>query len=208
MNVLIVDKCLYTRIGISCFFSEAPAINIHHVNSVIDASEQNDMPDPDVILVNLTDYCRINGQDSTLLHFFTQFSSAKIFIYIDTEYPNSARPVILDSHVYIINKQNLIPLLATLSDLHLKPNLQKTLQQYFGDYPVLTERESSIIQYWMEEMPNYKIARRLNICSRTVYVHKQHITEKMHVRNRLEFCYLYNVIKYVIFPAPARITTA
>lgn len=145
MNVLIVDKCLYTRIGISCFFSEAPAINIHHVNSVIDASEQNDMPNPDVILVNLTDYCRINGQDSTLLHFFTQFSSAKIFIYIDTEYPNSARPVILDSHVYIINKQNLIPLLVTLSDLHLKPNLQKTLQQYFGDYPVLTERESSII---------------------------------------------------------------
>lgn len=125
MNVLIVDKCLYTRIGISCFFSEAPAINIHHVNSVIDASEQNDMPNPDVILVNLTDYCRINGQDSTLLHFFTQFSSAKIFIYIDTEYPNSARPVILDSHVYIINKQNLIPLLAPCQTFTLSLTCKK-----------------------------------------------------------------------------------
>lgn len=205
MNVLVVDKCLYTRLGISCYFSEEAGINIHHVNSVVQALEKKDIPNPDIILVNLTDYCRINEQDTSLIRFFSKYSHVKIFVYLDADYPNGTKPIILNDHVYIINKQKLTSLLSVFTELHQKPDLHKSIQQYFGNYPALTDREASITQYWMEEMPNHKIARKLNICGRTVYVHKQHITEKMHVRNRLEFCYLYNVIKYVVCPPPSLI---
>lgn len=202
MDVLVVDKCLYTRLGISCFLAEDENINIHHVDNVTQANDSA-MPRPDVLLVNLTDYCKKNDSNGVLLDFFHYFSFGRIFIYLDAPYPNAQRPLTLSNNVYILNKQSLPALLKTLQTAGLRENFSQTLVQYYGEYPTLTEREIAIMQYWMEEMPNHKIARKLSICSRTVYVHKQHITEKMCVRNRLEFCYLYNVIKYVNC-APAR----
>lgn len=57
----------------------------------------------------------------------------------------------------------------------------------------------------MAEMPNYRIAKKLQISSHTVYVHKRHITEKINARNRLEFYSLYNVLRYFYRPARQRI---
>jgi len=53
----------------------------------------------------------------------------------------------------------------------------------------------------MAEMPNYRIARKLQISSHTVYVHRRHITEKINTRNRLEFYSLYNVLLYFYPPS-------
>ncbi|MBW7983928.1 response regulator transcription factor [Enterobacillus tribolii] len=208
MNVLVIDNCLYTRLGISCLLAEDENFNIHHVNDISAAIENIPSPAADVVLVNLTDYCKKNERNAMLLDFFEHFSGSRIFIYLNAPYPDSQRPLTLSRNVYILNKQSITTLLKTLQMLSEKANYPHSLVQYYGEYPTLTDREISIMQYWMEEVPNHKIARKLNICSRTVYVHKQHITEKMCVRNRLEFCYLYNVIKYVNYQPARTLLTA
>jgi hypothetical protein len=39
-----------------------------------------------------------------------------------------------------------------------------------------------------------------------VYVHKRHITEKINVRNRLEFYSLYNILRYFYPPEPPAVS--
>ncbi|UOU77762.1 LuxR C-terminal-related transcriptional regulator [Edwardsiella anguillarum] len=39
--------------------------------------------------------------------------------------------------------------------------------------------------------------RRLRLSPRTVYAYKRRLVEKMRVRNRIELCYLYNLIRHI-----------
>lgn len=192
MNGLIVDSCCYTCLGIKYYLETTP-IYIQYAKSIEDINTGTIFPD--IILINLSEYCKFNGYSKKLLNFFSQFNHTKIFIYLDMPFPNTARPIVLKNSIYILNKQSIVKLLATLAQFSNQPNFSELIARYYGEYPVLTKREITIMQYWMTEIPNYKIARKLNICSRTVYVHKQHIIEKLHVRNRLEFYYLHNIIK-------------
>lgn len=46
-------------------------------------------------------------------------------------------------------------------------------------YSLFSLQELMVMEYWMKEMPTYRIARKLQISSHTVYVHKRISQKKL-----------------------------
>lgn len=193
MKILIIDECFYTRSGVNTYLNSVSSIKLMDVPTVEEATLAIQEFQPDIIIVNLTQYCRYGGHCPLLAQFIHYYTRAKVYIYLDASYPFSETPIPLTESVSILAKKHLPNLLRrlpgfSLERLGIQPNQQASL---------FSPQEHKVMCYWMTEMPNYRIARKLNISGSTVYSHKRHITEKIKVRNRLELCFIYNVFKYL-----------
>ncbi|AJJ11125.1 bacterial regulatory s, luxR family protein [Yersinia rohdei] len=193
MKILIIDECFYTRSGVNTYLNNSISLNLMDVPTVEQATLAIQDFNPEIIIVNLTQYCRFGGHCPLLEQFLSYCNQAKVYIYLDASYPFSDTPIPLTDSVSILAKRHLPKLLKTLSDRSddtgkLDPSSSASL---------FSPQEHKVMCYWMTEMPNYRIARKLNISDSTVYSHKRHITEKIKVRNRLELCFIYNVFKYL-----------
>ncbi|ABS46215.1 bacterial regulatory s, luxR family protein [Yersinia pseudotuberculosis IP 32953] len=193
MKILIIDECFYTRSGVNTYLNSVSSIKLMDVPTVEEATLAIQEFQPDIIIVNLTQYCRYGGHCPLLAQFIHYCTRAKVYIYLDASYPFSETPIPLTESVSILAKKHLPNLLRrlpgfSLERLGIQPNQQASL---------FSPQEHKVMCYWMTEMPNYRIARKLNISGSTVYSHKRHITEKIKVRNRLELCFIYNVFKYL-----------
>ncbi|AIN17105.1 bacterial regulatory s, luxR family protein [Yersinia rochesterensis] len=193
MKILIIDECFYTRSGVNTYLNSSASLNLMDVSTVEQATLAIDNFNPEIIIVNLTQYCRFGGHCPLLAQFINCCGQARVYIYLDASYPFSETPIPLTDSVSILAKKHLPELLQSLSSVSND-----------NDKPVLpcpaslfSPQEHKVMCYWMTEMPNYRIARKLNISDSTVYSHKRHITEKIKVRNRLELCFIYNVFKYL-----------
>ncbi|CFR04998.1 LuxR C-terminal-related transcriptional regulator [Yersinia kristensenii] len=193
MKILIIDECFYTRSGVNTYLNSSASLNLMDVPTVEDATLAIHDFNPETIIVNLTQYCRFGGHCPLLAQFLSCCEQAKVYIYLDASYPFSETPIPLTDSVSILAKKHLPELLQSLSSI-----------SHDGGKPLLpcpaslfSPQEHKVMCYWMTEMPNYRIARKLNISDSTVYSHKRHITEKIKVRNRLELCFIYNVFKYL-----------
>ncbi|WP_050551358.1 LuxR C-terminal-related transcriptional regulator, partial [Yersinia pestis] len=193
----------YTRSGVNTYLNSVSSIKLMDVPTVEEATLAIQEFQPDIIIVNLTQYCRYGGHCPLLAQFIHYCTRAKVYIYLDASYPFSetpipltesvSMPIPLTESVSILAKKHLPNLLRrlpgfSLERLGIQPNQQASL---------FSPQEHKVMCYWMTEMPNYRIARKLNISGSTVYSHKRHITEKIKVRNRLELCFIYNVFKYL-----------
>ncbi|BFI66003.1 helix-turn-helix transcriptional regulator [Yersinia pseudotuberculosis] len=193
MKILIIDECFYTRSGVNTYLNSVSSIKLMDVPTVEEATLAIQEFRPDIIIVNLTQYCRYGGHCPLLAQFIHYCTRAKVYIYLDASYPFSETPIPLTESVSILAKKHLPNLLRrlpgfSLERLGIQPDQQASL---------FSPQEHKVMCYWMTEMPNYRIARKLNISGSTVYSHKRHITEKIKVRNRLELCFIYNVFKYL-----------
>lgn len=193
MKILIIDECFYTRSGVNTYLNSVSSIKLMDVPTVEETTLAIQEFQPDIIIVNLTQYCRYGGHCPLLAQFIHYCTRAKVYIYLDASYPFSETPIPLTESVSILAKKHLPNLLRrlpgfSLERLGIQPNQQASL---------FSPQEHKVMCYWMTEMPNYRIARKLNISGSTVYSHKRHITEKIKVRNRLELCFIYNVFKYL-----------
>ncbi|WP_145476100.1 response regulator transcription factor [Yersinia similis] len=193
MKILIIDECFYTRSGVNTYLNSISSIKLMDVPTVEEATLAIQEFGPDIIIVNLTQYCRYGGHCPLLAQFIHYCTRAKVYIYLDASYPFSETPIPLTESVSILAKKHLPNLLRrlpgfSLERLGIQPDQQASL---------FSPQEHKVMCYWMTEMPNYRIARKLNISGSTVYSHKRHITEKIKVRNRLELCFIYNVFKYL-----------
>lgn len=193
MKILIIDECFYTRSGVNTYLNSSASLNLMDVSTVAQATLAIDNFNPEIIIVNLTQYCRFGGHCPLLAQFINCCGQARVYIYLDASYPFSETPIPLTDSVSILAKKHLPELLQSLSSVSND-----------NDKPVppcsaslFSPQEHKVMCYWMTEMPNYRIARKLNISDSTVYSHKRHITEKIKVRNRLELCFIYNVFKYL-----------
>ncbi|EEQ11960.1 DNA-binding HTH domain-containing protein [Yersinia mollaretii ATCC 43969] len=193
MKILIIDECFYTRSGVNTYFNSSVSLNLMDSPTVEQATLAINDFSPDIIIVNLTKYCRFGGHCPLLEQFLNCCGKAKVYIYLDASYPFSETPIPLTDSVSILAKRYLPELLQKLADISndmRKPHLPCPSSLF-------SPQEHKVMCYWMMEMPNYRIARKLNISDSTVYSHKRHITEKIKVRNRLELCFIYNVFKYL-----------
>ncbi|MBW5816215.1 helix-turn-helix transcriptional regulator [Yersinia kristensenii] len=193
MKILIIDECFYTRSGVNTYLNSSASLNLMDVPTVEDATLAIHDFNPETIIVNLTQYCRFGGHCPLLAQFLSCCEQAKVYIYLDASYPFSETPIPLTDSVSILAKKHLPELLQSLSSVSNdggKPLLPCPASLF-------SPQEHKVMCYWMTEMPNYRIARKLNISDSTVYSHKRHITEKIKVRNRLELCFIYNVFKYL-----------
>ncbi|CNH18821.1 LuxR C-terminal-related transcriptional regulator [Yersinia pekkanenii] len=193
MKILIIDECFYTRSGVNSYLTNDSSLNLMDVSSVSQATVAIYDFDPEIIIVNLTQYCRYGGHCPLLEQFLSCCSRAQVYIYLDASYPFSEFPIPLTNSVSILAKRRLPELLQKLSDLSEYPHKLPLP----CPASLFSPQEHKVMCYWMMEMPNYRIARKLNISDSTVYSHKRHITEKIKVRNRLELCFIYNVFKYL-----------
>lgn len=197
MKLAVIEPCGFTRLGIFSYFIDNNDLEIIESVNISHAIGHFPVCQPDIILVNMTQYCHHAELSEELKAFFEYRHSAHIYCYIDASYPDSEDPIPITRDVFILSKQSLTSLLQkiALTPPLFMPGKDTTLSRVlFSDQEVL------VMNYWMSEMPNYRIARKLNISSRTVYVHKRHLAQKIHVRNRLEFCFIYNFIKYLFWP--------
>ncbi|WP_145537742.1 LuxR C-terminal-related transcriptional regulator [Yersinia kristensenii] len=193
MKILIIDECFYTRSGVNTYLNSSASLNLMDVPTVEEATLAIHDFNPETIIVNLTQYCRFGGHCPLLAQFLSCCEQAKVYIYLDASYPFSETPIPLTDSVSILAKKHLPELLQSLSCV--SNDEDKSLLPCPAS--LFSPQEHKVMCYWMTEMPNYRIARKLNISDSTVYSHKRHITEKIKVRNRLELCFIYNVFKYL-----------
>ncbi|MFD3238208.1 LuxR C-terminal-related transcriptional regulator [Rahnella perminowiae] len=197
MKVCIIEPCGFTRLGIFSYLVENNSLDI--IDTVNISHSLNLIPEfePDIILVNMTINCHTAELSEELKTFFEFRHSARIYCYVDAHYPNTETPIAVTREVSILNKQSLTVLLQQIAE---DPEAFMPINNIGLPKTLLSDQEILVMSYWMSEMPNYRIARKLNISSRTVYVHKRHLAQKIRVRNRLEFCFIYNLIKYLFWP--------
>ncbi|CAI1565384.1 LuxR C-terminal-related transcriptional regulator [Serratia proteamaculans] len=195
MKLLVVDECCFTRVGIDNYFTDNVFAQVKCCHSLEQATPLLDHYRPSHILVNLTKHCRHSEDDAQLQAFIEASSSTLLFIYLDTPYPYSETPMRIADHAFLFNKATLP---VTLRMMREKP---VSLMDCSVEHSLFSPQELTVMKHWMAEMPNYRIAKKLQISSHTVYVHKRHITEKINARNRLEFYSLYNVLRYFYPPS-------
>ncbi|WP_244370331.1 LuxR C-terminal-related transcriptional regulator [Rahnella sp. ChDrAdgB13] len=197
MKLSIIEPCGFTRLGIFSYLVENNNLDIIDTVNISQALNSLTEFQPDVILVNMTQHCH-NAELSLELKAFFEFRhTARIYCYIDANYPDSDAPIAITREVFVLNKQSLTQL---LQDIAADPESFMPENNFGIPRTLFSDQEILVMGYWMSEMPNYRIARKLNISSRTVYVHKRHLAQKIKVRNRLEFCFIYNLIKYLFWP--------
>lgn len=189
MKLLVVDECSFTRLGIAGRFTDNVFASVTCSENVEAALPLLASLKPSHIFVNLTKYCRYSESNSLLRTFIMATQRSTLQIYLDTPYPYSESPLRIADNAYLFNKA-VLP--KALDSLHENP---AALMNNYDDYSLFSPQELTVMKYWMSEMPNYRIAKKLQISAHTVYVHKRHITEKINVRNRLEFYSLYNVLR-------------
>jgi len=197
MKLSVIEPCGFTRLGVFSYLIENNDLDIIDSVNISQALKSFNEFQPDLILVNMTQYCHSAELSEELKSFFEFRHGARIYCYIDANYPECDDPIPITRDVFILNKQSLTTLLKQIAsdpDAYVQGNNVGLPRMLFSDQEIL------VMNYWMSEMPNYRIARKLNISSRTVYVHKRHLAQKIKVRNRLEFCFIYNLIKYLFWP--------
>lgn len=197
MKVLIIDECFFTRNGIKHYFLKK---NVRHeiidITSIEKANDYINETMPDIIFINLTKYCREITHSKSLQYFFLLTKNCRLYLYLDANYPDKERPVALTNNCFILSKKVLPWVLDKTSALISR------CQVYFPTYnhslcSIFSSQEQKIINYWMNEIPNHQIAKKLKISNSTVYSHKRQITEKINVKNRIELFFIYNIIKYI-----------
>jgi len=193
MKVLIIEPCSFTRLGIYSFLLDNKQIEILDFVSMAEAMPHMATFNPDLVLINITQLCQNSKFSAEIKECLDLLQDTAMFCYLDTQYPVTPHPVHITNDVYILNKQLVTILLRTIAE-------GSAYYPPYNSRSIFSEQEILVMNYWMSEMPNHKIARKLEISNRTVYVHKRHLAQKIKVRNRLEFCYVYNFIKYLFWP--------
>ncbi|WP_039907216.1 response regulator transcription factor [Candidatus Regiella insecticola] len=196
MKILIIDECYYTRCGVHAYLNNNPAVKLMETATIEQASFSIQDFDPDIVIVNLTQYCSYGGRCPLLEEFIHCCGNKKMYIYLNTAYPFSDTPVPLMNTVSILAKKRLPALLNRITRLN-SAKMAYYNPSNFCLVPFFSPQEQSVIYYWITKMPNCCIAKKLNISDSTVYCYKRHITEKIKVRNRLELCFIYNILKYL-----------
>lgn len=196
MKLLVVDECCFTRVGIASHFTDNMFMSVKCCPDIDTALPLLASFKPSHILVNLTNYCRYTADNQLLSAFISAARRATLHIYLDVPYPYGENPLHISSNTFLFSKTVLPNALATLTR---NPSV---LMKDPEAHSLFSPQELTVMRYWMSEMPNYRIAKKLQISSHTVYVHKRHITEKINVRNRLEFYSLYNILRYFYPPEP------
>jgi len=57
MKILIIDECYYTRCGVHAYLNNNPAVKLIETATIDQASFSIQDFDPDIVIVNLTQYC-------------------------------------------------------------------------------------------------------------------------------------------------------
>lgn len=197
MKLLVVEECGFTRLGIAGHFTDNLFTSVTCSQNIETALPLLASFKPSHILVNMTKYCRHDENNALLQTFILAARQSTLHIYLDTSYPYNKHPIRITGNAFLFNKSILPEALKILRENRF------SLMDRHEDHSLFSPQELTVMKYWMSEMPNYRIAKKLHISSHTVYVHKRHITEKINVRNRLEFYSLYNVLRYFYPPAPA-----
>lgn len=197
MNLLVIESCGFTRLGIYSFLKGNESINMLDCNNISQAVQKIPTFQPDIILINTTNFCHHSEFSPQLKQFIDIVQNVKMYCYVDAQYPATDAPISVTRDVHILNK---LLVTSLLKNINLNPKNYFPPSVPCSNRSIFSDQEILVMNYWMSEMPNYRIARKLEISSRTVYVHKRHLAQKIKVRNRLEFCFIYNFIKYFFWP--------
>ncbi|MGY0155624.1 LuxR C-terminal-related transcriptional regulator [Edwardsiella tarda] len=199
MELLVIEPCRYTQMGIDLFIKDEENININYVDDIIEMNDDHATAQIDFIFANLSLYCQHQAINRDLQTFLHRTRRAICFIYTEAHYPYTKQPLYLQNGIYLINKKMTPALLHLIGRLPPHSSLTPSDQvaQIYADWPLLTPREISVLHDWMQQIATHRIAQRLRLSPRTIYAHKRRIIEKMRVRNRIELCYLYHLLRHL-----------
>ncbi|MEG3135450.1 LuxR C-terminal-related transcriptional regulator [Rouxiella sp. T17] len=197
MKILIVEPCGFMRLGMISMLIDTPKIDVLDVINLQQALINVPLYKPDIILINMTQHCHCAHINPDINAFLKFRRTSKIYCYLDANYPDNDEPIMVAENFLMLRKQRVE---AVFEEIIAQVTFCRTLQVCTQPFSIYSDQELLVLNDWMAEVPNYRIARKLNISNRTVYVHKRHITQKIKVRNRLEFCFIYNIIKYFYWP--------
>lgn len=196
MRILVIDECYYTRLGITEYLSSNKKLEFISTGCINEAITFIDNSPPSIILVNLTYYCHYSNYCPTLRKLLNTSKNIRFYIYINATYPLTDRPLLLKDNFFIMSKNIIIQALdKVIKDPNQIEKITKLANN--NDSSIFTIKEQSIINNWMNEIPNHIISRKLGISNSTVYSQKRHITSKVFVKNRIELFFIYNVFKYL-----------
>ncbi len=194
MHILVVDRCHYTRMGIVSYLQEATHITTESVASVSEAALLQSSGQFDILLINMSECCQTTGDSRQLRDFLQQFGQHKIYAYLERSYIDRSLFLEVMPNCSLCAKSLLIPLLEQLRFSAKYHELEMTIPSK----PLFSAQELLIMHNWMAQVPTHMLAKRLDISYRTVYVHKRNIMQKMQLRTRQEFYFIYQAMKYLL----------
>lgn len=197
MKILIVEPCGFMRLGMLSMLVDTPQIEVLDVINLEQALIEAPLFKPDIILANMTRHCHCTHINQEIAQFLQLRTHSRIYCYLDANYPDHEEPIMIAENFLILRKQKVE---AVFTQAVAQAASGRPVTHCTQPYSLYSDQEILVLNDWMAEVPNYRIARKLTISDRTVYVHKRHITQKIKVRNRLEFCFIYNLIKYFYWP--------
>lgn len=197
MKILIVEPCGFMRLGMLSMLVDTPQIDVLDVINLEQALIKAPLFKPDIILANMTHHCHCTHINQEIDDFLKLRRTSKMYCYLDANYPDNDDPIMIAENFLMLRKQRVE---TVFMQIIAQAAMHRSVKVCAQPYSIYSDQELLVLVDWMAEVPNYRIARKLNISNRTVYVHKRHITQKIKVRNRLEFCFIYNLIKYFYWP--------
>lgn len=207
LRVLIAEDHALVREGIRLILEAEPGIRVvGEASNGREALEMARALKPDIVLMDIG-MPEMNGLEATrqLRRELPETQVLALTVHESGDY--FFRMLAAGASGYVLKGAPSSELLAAVraagrGEVHLQPSLTTRL---VGDYmrrlrrgePVseydrLTDREKDVLMLLAEGLTNQEIATRLSISPSTVETHRQHIMEKLELRNRTE------LVKYAI----------
>lgn len=194
MRILVIDRCNYTRSGITGYLQETMHVAADSAVDITEAPLIEPHRQYDILLINLSEYCQLADDSTRLRQFLLQFSQGRIYAYLERSYIENGVFLDVMPNCALCSKSLLIPL---LEQVRFRAKY-RDLEQSVPTKPLFSTQELLIMHSWMAQMPTHLLAKRLDISYRTVYVHKRNIMQKMQLRTRQEFYFIYQAMKYLL----------
>jgi NarL family two-component system response regulator LiaR len=201
IRILIVDDHPIVREGLMTLISHEPGMEvIGFATNGLDALDKSRSLQPDVILMDLV-MPRMDGVQATA-EILRQQPAARILVL--TSFDDKDRvlqSIQAGAAGYILKDSDPDELLDAIRRIYgMKPFMQaevlaklmNNLKQPQGDAgrpDHLTAREVEVLKILARGDSNQEIARRLNICERTVTKHISNILDKLNLANRTQAAY-------------------
>lgn len=107
MQILVIDECYYTRIGITEYLSSNKKLEFISVGCIKEAINCINNSKLTIILVNLTYYCHHSHFCLALKKLLTPSNEMRFYIYINATYPISDKPLLLKDNYFLCLKKSL-----------------------------------------------------------------------------------------------------
>ncbi|ANI29821.1 hypothetical protein PL78_08290 [Yersinia entomophaga] len=189
-KVVLIDPCRFSRVGVEWLINSrmhlASKVALAQTSNLVVANAQIKLWQPQLVIADLYSYVFETHNLKILESLLATCISSKLLVYLHSPLPWLSQYLLDRGAWKVITKKHNISQLEQLVSAALCNPMGNYSEQPLQPAPALfSDREESILNYWLEGWVDKRIANTLDIHIKTVYTHKRNIRLKLGASNRL-----------------------